>query len=65
MFGQGISPAHYNHMTEGMPDHDLVRFLDGIKTTIGRAVAGMPTHQEFVDHYCRADEAIWKKAGAK
>jgi tryptophan halogenase len=65
MFGQGINPANYQHMAEGMPDQDLVRFLDGIRTTISSAVAAMPTHQQFVDQYCRADDEIWKRAGAK
>jgi tryptophan halogenase len=65
MLGQGIVPANYHHMTQGMPDQDLARFLDGIRTQIGQAVAGMPTHQEFLERYCRASDDIWKMAGAK
>jgi tryptophan 7-halogenase len=61
MLGQGITPANYHHMTEGMSDADLARFLENIRTTIGRAVAGMPSHQQFLDHYCRASDEIWNK----
>jgi tryptophan halogenase len=64
MFGQGIHPANYNRMTEGMKEPELARFLEGIRTTISRAVASMPTHQEFLDRYCRASDDIWKKSAA-
>jgi tryptophan halogenase len=48
-----------------MPDHDLVRFLENIRTTISQAVERMPTHQEFVDRYARASEETWAKAMMK
>jgi tryptophan halogenase len=65
MFGQGIRPANYNHMTEGMTDQDLVKFLDGVRTEIARAVAAMPQHQDFLGQYCEASQEIWRKAGAR
>jgi tryptophan halogenase len=64
MLGQGIRPANYHHMTKGMPEQDLGRFLDGIRTSISRAVASMPSHQEFLDRYCHASEEIWMRPGA-
>jgi tryptophan halogenase len=65
MLGQGIVPANYNRMTQAMPDADLARFLDGIKGAINQAVGQMPTHQEFVDRYCRANDDIWAKAAMR
>jgi len=65
MFGQGIMPANYNRMASAMPDADLTRFLDGIKTAINQAVGQMPAHQEFVDRYCRANDDIWAKAAMR
>jgi tryptophan halogenase len=59
MLGQGIRPAHYHQLTQALSDQDLARLLGGIKTTIANAVERMPTHQEFVDRYCKASSDIW------
>jgi tryptophan 7-halogenase len=61
MLYQGIRPEHYHYLATAMPDNDLVRFLENIRTTINKAVDQMPTHQEFVDRYARASDAIWNK----
>ena len=65
MLYQGIWPEHYHHLVTAMPQEDLVRFLEGIRTTINRAVEQMPTHQEFLDRYARVGEEIWAKAMMK
>ena len=65
MLYQGIWPEHYHHLTSAMPVADLTRFLEGIRTTINRAVEQMPTHQDFLDRYARASEEIWAKAMMK
>jgi tryptophan halogenase len=59
MLGQGIMPAHYHQLTKAISDADLKRLLEGIKTPIANAVERMPSHQEFVDHYCKANADIW------
>jgi tryptophan 7-halogenase len=59
MLGQGIMPAHYHQLTRAISDADLKRLLEGIKTPIANAVQRMPSHQEFVDHYCKASVDIW------
>jgi tryptophan 7-halogenase len=61
MLQQGIRPEHYHYLATAMSDQDLVRFLEGIRGTINKAVAQMPTHQEFVDRYARANDDIWNK----
>jgi tryptophan 7-halogenase len=62
MLYQGIWPEHYHHLATAMPAADLTRFLEGMRSTINRAVEQMPTHQEFLDRYARADAEIWAKA---
>jgi tryptophan 7-halogenase len=64
MIGQGIRPEHYHLLPEAMPEQDLARFLEGLRTSINRVVESMPPHQQFVDHYARASDEIWSKAGA-
>ena len=62
MLGQGIRPKHYHHLTHAMSDQDLTRFLSSIKESISRTVAQMPSHQEFLDQYCKASSDIWGAA---
>jgi tryptophan halogenase len=64
MLYQGIWPEHYHYLATAMPDADLVKFLEGMRSTINRAVEQMPTHQEFVDRYARASAEIWAKPAA-
>jgi tryptophan halogenase len=59
MLGQGLKPAHYHQLTRALSDQDLAKLLDGIRGTIARVVERMPTHQAFVDHYCKASDDIW------
>jgi tryptophan 7-halogenase len=54
MLGQGIIPERYHHYPRAMSDQDLTRFLSGLKGSIEQAVAQMPSHQDFVDRYCKA-----------
>jgi tryptophan 7-halogenase len=65
MLYQGIWPEHYHYLATAMPDKDLVRFLEGIRGTINQAVSQMPTHQEFLDRYCRANDDVWTKAAMR
>jgi len=37
-----------------MSDQDLTRLLSGLKGSIEQTVAQMPSHQDFLDRYCRA-----------
>ena len=36
-------------------DADIVRYLGNIATTIRKCVGVMPTHDQFIDHYCKAE----------
>ncbi len=65
MLYQGIRPEHYHYLATAMPDQELVKFLENTRSTINQAVAQMPTHQEFVDRYARASDAIWNMSAVK
>jgi tryptophan halogenase len=65
MLYQGIWPEHYHYLATAMPDHELVKFLENTRSTINQAVAQMPPHQEFVDRYARASDAIWNMSAVK
>ncbi|MDO6640828.1 tryptophan 7-halogenase [Shewanella sp. 5_MG-2023] len=49
MLGQGIMPNDYNPLANSVSDADLHDYLGNIKQIINRAVAAMPSHQQFID----------------
>ncbi|KAA9130451.1 tryptophan 7-halogenase [Marinihelvus fidelis] len=57
MMGQGVMPHHYHHMGALLGDQRLNRALGSLKANIAAAVDKMPTHQVFIDRYCRAPDA--------
>ncbi len=59
MLGQGIKPAHYHQLTRALSDEQLKGLLDGIRNPIANAVERMPTHQDFIDRYCKAGVDVW------
>ena len=54
MLGQGIYPEQYHQIAAIMKPHELERFLSDIRQTIDKAVADLPSHQSFLDQYCRS-----------
>jgi tryptophan 7-halogenase len=54
MFGQRIMPEAYHPIVGMMSDEELNRFLQGLKMKVDNQVAQMPTHQQFIDRYCKA-----------
>ena len=55
MIGQGIVPEDYHQIVDMMKENELGRFLSGLKNNVDKNVAQMPTHQQFIDHYCKAE----------
>lgn len=53
MLGQGIRPEHYHHFARTMNDAELTRLLSTLRASIAQSVALLPSHQEFVDRYCK------------
>jgi tryptophan halogenase len=55
MFGQRLMPKFYHPIVDMMEDRHLNEFLKSIKTKVDATVGAMPSHQEFIDRYCKAD----------
>jgi len=57
LLGQGLQPRGYHQVARMMPPGQLRQALTDLKAGIAGAVAKMPNHQEFLDHYCAAPAA--------
>jgi tryptophan halogenase len=60
MLGQGVVPKAHHPLTRALPDDAMQRLFDGIRKPIERAVAAMPSHQQFLDSYCKAPPSAWE-----
>ena len=54
MEGQNLRPRGWLALTELQSADDTANYLKGISDTIAQCVGVMPTHEEFVRHYCRS-----------
>jgi tryptophan halogenase len=59
MLGQGIEPQQYHPVVDVMSDEELSRFLEGIRSAVAATVAQLPTHQAYVEQYCKAPK--WRE----
>jgi tryptophan 7-halogenase len=57
MVGQGIVPTGYHPMVDATNDTDLVKLGDSVRGVVASCVAAMPTHEQFIDRYCKAPVA--------
>lgn len=58
MIGQGLMPDHYHPIANKMSDEEIVKFLDHIRTNVEKTVAQLPSHQDYVNRYCGADDVF-------
>jgi tryptophan halogenase len=56
MLGQGITPQQHHPVADLMGDAELSGFLADIKANVDRTVAQLPTHQAYVEQYCKAPD---------
>jgi len=54
MIGQGLMPEQYHQIAQVMKQHELEGFLKNIREPIKAMVEKLPSHQEFVDSYCKS-----------
>jgi len=54
MLGQGLLPEQYHPIVNMMSEDELERFLSGIHGSVDKLVSQLPSHQRFIDHYCKA-----------
>jgi len=53
MLGQGLMPEQYHPIVNMMSDEELKGFLNGIKASVDNMVGQLPSHQQFIDSYCK------------
>ncbi|MEO0786720.1 MAG: tryptophan halogenase family protein [Pseudomonadota bacterium] len=54
MVGQGVEPEGYHPMADRVSSAQLSEFLGNVQTIIARAEGSLPTHDQFINTYCRA-----------
>jgi tryptophan halogenase len=54
MLGQGLMPQEFHPIVNMMTDDELKRFLTSIKASVNNMVGQLPSHQQFIDSYCKA-----------
>ena len=55
MLGQGIMPATHDPMADQLAPAQLAEFLANLRTLVSRAVAGLPTHEDYLRQHCAAE----------
>lgn len=55
LLGQQFAPTGYHHLAEMMPEAELRAQLDRMRREIVEIVGEMPSHQDFLRSYCRAE----------
>lgn len=56
MLGQGIVPDEFHPIVNMMTDQELKAFLDSIKDSVNNLVDQLPSHQQFIERYCKAPQ---------
>lgn len=54
LIGQRIEPQSYHPIVDQMSRDDLARFLGSLQAEGETKVSKMPSHQDFIDRYCKA-----------
>jgi len=54
MFGQRIMPEQYHHIAHLMSKEELLQFFTKMKAAINHQVGQLPSHEDFVQQYCKA-----------
>ena len=58
MLGQGIMPEGHHAIADMLTDEELKDFLDAHRSPIKRVLSQMPSHHDFIQHYCRAEKPM-------
>jgi tryptophan 7-halogenase len=57
LLGQRIVPRSYDPLARGFGMDESRQFIASMRDVIEKTAGAMPTHQQFIDRYCRAAEA--------
>lgn len=55
MHGQGILPKTYHPLANSLPENELKARMAQLKQVTEACLDQMPTHQSFIDEFCKAD----------
>ncbi len=56
MLGQGLVPEQHHPIVDMMSDDELKAFMHSIKSSVDHLVGQLPSHQEFIGKYCKAEK---------
>ena len=59
MVGQRVIPRAYHPAADVMDEKALKKYLEEFRAAVKEAVAQVPTHQDFINQYCRAHDDVW------
>jgi tryptophan halogenase len=54
MLGQGIMPEQHHPVADVMSEEEIANFLNHVQTNVARTTASLPTHQQYIERYCKA-----------
>jgi tryptophan halogenase len=54
LLGQGIIPTEYHQIVDMMSGEELASFLNNIKVSVQHLVKQLPSHNDFLNSYCKA-----------
>jgi tryptophan halogenase len=54
MLGQRVVPRGYHPIVDEMPEEELAGFVERVRRTLATCVDTMPSHQDYIDRYCKA-----------
>jgi len=57
MMGQGIMPRAYHPIVGKLRPEELDNFMRQLRTSVTRTVDGLPSHQDYIAHYCDSQDA--------
>ncbi len=61
--GQGWGPEGHSPMADVLSEANLKGSLANMREAIAKASDAMPTHQQFIDRYAKAEPVEWEMAG--
>jgi tryptophan halogenase len=56
MFGQHVRPERYHALVDVKPDARVMKMLQDVRQVIARATSRMPTHEQYIEKFCKAPE---------
>ena len=54
LIGQNIMPARYDPLVDSIPEADVARAMETLRTTIRAAAESLPDHADFLARHCAA-----------